>query len=711
MTARAERIAVTGVGAVSALGVGARTTFARLVRGERAVAPVTLFDTQGARCRLAAEIPSGVLGTALRDAPSRTDALAVLAAREALDVAQLSLEDGELGVVVGGTTGTMLETEEDVRAAAGAAAAERGRRLVTMPLSSTVSTLEAALRPLRASAVVCSACSSGAVALIEGVSLLLSGRADVVLAGGADALCRMTFAGFDALGALDPEPCRPFDVARRGLTLGEGAAFVVLERESRARARGAPVLAWLGGFALGAEAHHVTHPDPSGAPAAALIRRALERAGRTPRELDYVNAHGTGTPANDAMEALALRLALQDECERIRISSSKGQLGHTLGAAGALEAVITVLALDEQVAPPTAGLEQPEAPTLRHVRGEGEAARLRTALSSSFGFGGMSAVLVFDHPETPPPTTAQATRRVVITAAVPIAVELGSAASSAAAALLDPERSRRFDGATAWATHAVETARREAALSASDSGLVVGSAYGTVERTLRFLDRIVSRGLRAAPPAEFPHLVPSALVGNVSIYHGLTGPVAAVSGGALSGGSALARALGWIETAIAETMIAGALEAGDPIVAALAQAPLRAGAARRSEGGGFVVLESEGQARARGARALATIVEHVEERGPVPRAAAWSAPVDPRSARVVIAPSDDGVAELVRASSWRDAPAEDLVVRFGHHEALSALALALGTRALGGAVRAVLVVSGGLDARYVTHLSMPEATE
>src|SRR5690606_15185827 len=436
MSVRAERIAVTGVGAVSALGVGARAMFERLVRGERAVGPVTLFDTSGARCRIAAEVPSALLETALREAPSRTDALAVLAAREALDAARLSLEDGALGLVVGGTTGTMLETEEDVRLAARATAPERGRRLVTAPLSATVSALESALWPVRASAVVCSACSSGAVALIEGASLLFTGRTSAVLAGGADALCRMTFAGFDALGALDPEPCRPFDAARRGLTLGEGAAFVVLELESRARARGAPVLAWLTGFALGAEAHHVTHPDPSGAPAAALVRRALERSGRTPRELDYVNAHGTGTPANDAMEALALGLALGEERKRVFVSSSKGQLGHTLGAAGALEGVITVLALSEQIAPPTAGLERPEAPELRHVRGQGEPARIRTALSSSFGFGGMSAVLVFEHTESPSAAPLRGARRAVITAAVPLASELGSPASSAALTLL-----------------------------------------------------------------------------------------------------------------------------------------------------------------------------------------------------------------------------------------------------------------------------------
>ena len=211
-----------------------------------------------------------------------------------------------------------------------------------------------------------------------------------MLAGGTDGLCRLTLSGFNALAAVDPEPCRPFDRRRRGLNLGEGAGFVVLERASRARERGKEPIAELAGWALAAEAHHITNPEARGATAAAAVHAALARAGLSPKEIDYVNAHGTGTPPTTPWRPRRSRRALGEELARIPVSSSKGQIGHTLGAAGAIEAILAALAVRHARHSAHGGPRgaRPGLP-LVHVMGTGRGARVRAALSNSLGFGGM----------------------------------------------------------------------------------------------------------------------------------------------------------------------------------------------------------------------------------------------------------------------------------------------------------------------------------
>ncbi|MEB2324431.1 MAG: beta-ketoacyl-[acyl-carrier-protein] synthase family protein, partial [Sorangiineae bacterium] len=585
----AARIAVTGVGAVSALGIGARSSFARLVAGERGFGPVTLFDVADQRSQLAAEVRGlrvdevAPAGEAARW--SRSDRMAVLAAKDALESAGLA--GGPLSLALGATTGGMFEAEAALAASVeGASSESLAAALVAYPISATAEHLAATIEGVERSVTICSACSSGAVAIVEAAAWLESGRAERALAGGVDSLCRLTFTGFGALGALDPRPCRPFDQARAGLGLGEGAAFLVLESERAARARGARVLAWLSGWAVAAEAHHITHPDPSAVRAIELIRAALAGGGLSPRDIDYVNAHGTATPQNDAMEARALAGVFGDELTRVRVSSSKGQIGHTLGAAGALEAAFTVLALEQGVAPPTGGLESPDPSLpLRHVLGEGERAELRAALSSSFGFGGTGAVLAFERAAAAPrPRPERAARsRLVVTGVATLgpAGALAGASNTAYAdpsaarepaplALLerlDPARSRRFDHVTASVCVGVEAALAAAALSPARVGLVSGTAFGNVERSAAFLRRALERGARAASPAEFPHLVPSAPAGNASIYLGLTGPVVTVSALETSAEAAFALAADWLDLGLAPAMVAGGADPGDPVVA------------------------------------------------------------------------------------------------------------------------------------------------
>jgi 3-oxoacyl-[acyl-carrier-protein] synthase II len=207
-------------------------------------------------------------------------------------------------------------------------------------------------------------------------------------------LCATVFAGFNALHAISPTPCRPFDRARNGLSLGEGAAVLILERAADAAARGARVHAALLDYGTSADAHHLTAPHPDGTGAILAMRRALARAGVAPAAVDYVNAHGTGTPLNDAAEIKAVRAVFGAAAGTLAISSTKAALGHTLGAAGAIEALATIIAVRDGFLPPTVGLEEPEDPDLDFVPRQSRPAALRLALSNSYGFGGNNTSLV-----------------------------------------------------------------------------------------------------------------------------------------------------------------------------------------------------------------------------------------------------------------------------------------------------------------------------
>jgi 3-oxoacyl-[acyl-carrier-protein] synthase II len=720
----AERIAVTGVGIVSALAPDAPATFAQLCAGARGFAPVTLFDVAQQRCQIAAQVGGlRVADVAPREQAnswSRTDALAVLAAKEALSSA--GVRGSAFSLCVGGTTGGMFEAEGVLSGMQGDLAEEASaRRLLSYPLSTTAERISEQLGPVQRSTTICSACSSGAVALVQGAAWLLTHRTDLVLAGGTDGLCQLTFTGFNCLGAMDQRPCRPFDVSRAGLSLGEGAGFLVLERERDARRRGARILAWLTGWAVHAEAHHITHPEPTGSVACRIIEQALARAGRSPSEVDYVNAHGTGTVHNDAMESQALKRALGAECQRVLVSSSKGQIGHTLGAAGAIEAALSVLAVNAGRVPASGGLEQPDpALGLTHVPGRSCALPIRCALSNSFGFGGTGCVLVFEHPDSDARTSRNTPNsKIVITGLAslgPNGLSEGAANAEHLAAqapaptgpvalleLLDPARSRRFDAASALVTASVEGALRDAQAAAQDTGLVAGTAYGNVERSVAFLKRLHERGPRFTSPADFPHLLPSAASGNASIYLGLTGPVVSVSDLATSGESACELAISFVAAGLAERVIGGAAEATDPIVARVLS-PLHVGTnlPPRAEGAGFLVFESAAAARARGVRIYAQVSTW---------SARWGAlrlpevPPLARKRQVVLATAEPELIRALEQSSWGAAPCANIAHRVGYHEAIGAIALATAAALLfREQLDAVLVCAAAKERCYVSLL-------
>jgi 3-oxoacyl-[acyl-carrier-protein] synthase II len=395
------RVVVTGIGTVNPLATSAAAFAEALRAGTSALAPLTLFDTTGFRSRIGGQVAPVPLPAALpgplRRRLSRADGFALAAVAEALADGGVdpTARPTRIGIALGGTTGGMLRTEQCVRdKTLGAVRRYRHGALVGAPISTSADVVATTFGIGGPRLTVSTACSSSATALGIALDWLRLGRCDVVVAGGTESLCATVFAGFNALHAISPTPCRPFDRARNGLSLGEGAAVLILERAADAAARGARVHAALLDYGTSADAHHLTAPHPDGTGAILAMRRALARAGVAPAAVDYVNAHGTGTPLNDAAEIKAVRAVFGAAAGTLAISSTKAALGHTLGAAGAIEALATIIAVRDGFLPPTVGLEEPEDPDLDFVPRQSRPAALRLALSNSYGFGGNNTSLV-----------------------------------------------------------------------------------------------------------------------------------------------------------------------------------------------------------------------------------------------------------------------------------------------------------------------------
>lgn len=672
------RVVVTGIGVVSPLGRGSRATMQALLEGRRAIGPLTLFDLPGARSSIAAQ--TDVVAEA---GSSRADTMAILACREAL--AEARLDGAGMALFVGGTTAGMFECESSLARLTRDPSSSFDRAVMRcQPLDAPANRLHETFGPFASTQTICSACSGGAIALMLAASAIRSGRVDRALAGGVDALSRLSYAGFASLGALDHEPCRPFDAARSGLTLGEAAAFLVLESERSARERGATVLCELSGWAAASEAHHVTHPEPDGRTASAVMRDALASAGLERRELDYVNAHGTGTPHNDAMEAAAIRAFLGEDVERVGVSSVKGALGHTLAAAGAIEAAVAALSVVLGEKPPTAGLVDPDPRcALRHLS-TAERGRVRAALSNAFGFGGTDVTLVFSEIGLARPREVERRTAVVTGAAHASAPREERIAVPADA--LDPMRARRMEPAARLFTWCATRAIAEAGV-AEDVAIVAGSAWGSPAATGKFLVELFEKGPRFASPATFPGSLPSALASNASIYLGARGVAFTTADAATSAESAIATAVALVEQGEAPAVLCGGVEEQSD-VARLVSSPVACGIAdrgRRGEGAGAFVVEAAESARARGAQVLAEVAFARSWRGARPDLPAPSC----ARAAVYLAREDLEVPE-----AWARLPRHVASDEGGDHEAIGAVAFA---RAVTGDDDEVLVLGGGAD--------------
>ncbi len=410
-----RRVVVTGVGLVSPLGIGTEPTWNGLVSGTSGVSTITRFDTTGYSVHIAAEVegfePTDWIEHKEVKKFDTFVHYALAASQMALESSGLEITDENatrVGVVIGSGIGgfPMIEKNHE-------ALLHRGpRRVSPFFIPGAIINMCSGLISIRTGAkgpnvATCTACSTSAHAIGDALLYIRHGYADAIIAGGSEAVVSpMPVAGFSAMRALstrndEPERAsRPWDKDRDGFVIGEGAGIVILEEYERARKRGAPILAEICGFGMSSDAYHISAPSEDGDGAIRVMRAALEDASLNPEDVDYVNAHGTSTPAGDIVETRALKGVFGEHAKRIMVSSTKSMTGHLLGAAGGFEFGVIVQALVNGVVPPTINLDESDAENdLDYVPHTARESDLRVAVTNSFGFGGTNACLVVAKPD------------------------------------------------------------------------------------------------------------------------------------------------------------------------------------------------------------------------------------------------------------------------------------------------------------------------
>jgi nodulation protein E len=397
-----NRVVVTGIGVVSPIGNTREKFWSGLVEARSGIGPIANIPTARLNTRIAAQVlnfdPSQHFDPKRESLLDRFSQFAVVAARAAVKDAQLDLTEEialQTATIVGNGVGGQNTVDDSYLKFYGQNATRvHPLSIPRLMINAACSQISMDLGLKGPTYTIASACASGTHAIGQAFQSVRTGQAPVALAGGTEACLTVgTFKCWEALRILSADTCRPFSKTRSGIVLGEGAAMFVLETRERAVARGAPIYAEILGFGMSADAHDITAIDPDGA--ARAIRAALIDAKINPEDIDYVNAHGTGTTLNDRGETVALRKAFGASAERLAVSSSKGVLGHSLGAAGALELAATALALHKQTIPPTANFEEADPDCdLDFVPNTARDAQIQNAMSNSFAFGGLNAVLV-----------------------------------------------------------------------------------------------------------------------------------------------------------------------------------------------------------------------------------------------------------------------------------------------------------------------------
>jgi len=407
----ARRVVVTGVGLLSSVGIGTEQTWSALCKGESGISTITAFDASEFNCQIAGQVkgfdPAVFIERKEVKKMARFIQFAIAATDFAMKGAQLSLtpDDAEMaGVYIGSGIGgfEVIEREHKILLEKGPS------RMSPFFIPATIINLASGYVSIRTGAkgpnsATATACTTSAHAVGDSFRLIERGDADVMICGGAEAcVTPMGIGGFAAMRALsqrNSEPARasrPWDRERDGFVVGEGAGIIVLEEYERAVRRGAPILAEVVGYGMSADAFHITAPSEDGDGAFRVMRNAMKDAGITPGQVDYINAHGTSTIVGDRIETTAIKRAFGAQAYKIAVSSTKSMTGHLLGGAGGLEAGITVLAIRDQIAPPTINYENPDPDCdLDYVPNAARPMKIEYALSNSFGFGGTNGCLIF----------------------------------------------------------------------------------------------------------------------------------------------------------------------------------------------------------------------------------------------------------------------------------------------------------------------------
>lgn len=644
------RASIVSVGAVTAFGTGADVLWGEVKAGSVAISTVDGIDLNGIRTQIAGTYRDSAAIAEARGTQAERDRvieLAIVAVREARQALPADLVKGLVGAVVVGTCNAGLLSAKTWLGSGASLTAVKTRELLSQVIPQGLA--EAIANELNITGPVLAvntACASGANSIGIGLDLISSGQADVVFAGGSDALSDIAFAGFNALESLSPTPAAPYSLDRSGLSLGEGASFLVLVSPEVAASRNLDVVADVVGYGLSADGYHVTAPRPDGSGAATAMLAALTMAGVQATDVDYVNGHGTGTPKNDSAESNAIMLALTPEhAKTIPISSTKSQIGHLLGAAGTTEAIVTALSLKQGFVPPTANYQvaDPECP-LDYVANVGRKKEIRLALSNNFAFGGANACVAIAPPSADriaPRAVDYPVDTVVVTGlsavspfgsskelATAIEADRPISASSSSPRLLladidideylSKRERRRMDRQSILSIASSHDALRSAGLLKDEdarrsAGMFFGTSMGSVEAMSDFVRSVVDGGYAAADPGMFPNTVYNQAAGQIARQFSLWGPTTTISTGGTTALSVLWYASEYIRSGRAERIVCTLTEApNDDVLRAYDRAGyLRDGDLEPAliESSISIVLESSSSARARGAKVLGSIAE------------------------------------------------------------------------------------------------------
>ncbi|MCX5795699.1 MAG: beta-ketoacyl-[acyl-carrier-protein] synthase family protein [Elusimicrobia bacterium] len=600
-----RRVAITGLGVVSAVGRGKTAFWEALLSGKSGAAPVKSFSTEAYRTHLGCEVKDAVERGAV--------AFALDAARQALADASAP-SPWRAGIALGTTLGDSAFIEQALaRAARGSSPAELMREAFPHFPGAIPAAVARELGLSGPNAMLTSACAAGNFALAHAFEQIARGRIDAMLAGGVDVFNEITYAGFNRLLAVAPERCAPFSKGRRGLIPAEGCAILVLEEWERAVDRGARIYAEMLGYGMSSDAFHVTMPDLDGVVRA--LEACLEDSGLKPGDVDYISAHGTGTSANDKTETAAIKRVFGVAAAKIPVSSIKAVLGHGMGAATALEAAACALALETGLLPPTANFTPGDADCdLDYVAEGPRRADPRVILSNGFAFGGANAVIALAKPGRPPAAASPAALpRLVITG---MAMTRDPQPLALAEALLPDKDLRFMDKPMAYALIAARQALQDARLGTSGPqpgvGLVLESS-GELESQLRFETDLVTLGPSGVEPMLFPSILANAAASRTAILLGLKLINKSLAGSFPGGETALAAACDFLSRRGRGIVLAGGVWAAPGPAPGLPALP---------EGGIIFVVETREGALARGARIYAEIGSWEESFDPAGRAEA-----------------------------------------------------------------------------------------
>lgn len=635
------RVGVAGMGAVTAFGIGVPALWRGVASGTVAIRTVERIDTAAFACHVAGEVRADVRPAhSYRGRNGNHEPIidyALLAAEEAWSESCISLDQvpaARWAVVMGTSIGGVVTGERWLESRLSGRHSGEACELLWVSPHAPAEAIATAFGLHGPTVSICTACASSTNAIGYAADLIRSGRADAALAGGTDAISATVFAGFSSLEALSPRPAAPFSRNRAGLSLGEGAGVLVLIRADLANRLGVPIGTEIAGYGISSDGYHPTAPRPDGSGAARAILAALSDAGAAASQVGYINAHGTGTDKNDSSEAAAIHAALGAVAAHIPVSSTKSMTGHTLGAAGAIEAIITAEVLREGTIPPTANYERADPDCdLDIVGNQSRSARVDVALSNSFGFGGANASLVMTSPGALAAPTAVTPRRVVVSGLASL-IGAGSDPDDVWTAFVNDAPNLRLEGGARVGSFKVdpwpllmgrETRRMDrisvvavvaSGLALADSGIeiedenrdrvgvVYSTGVGPVETLEMFIRPLLEEGPAAGNPGVFPHAVYNAAGGYIAMHLGAVGASTTITTGHAAGGTGLIYARDLVAQGRADAVIAVCADWITPLLLeayrelGLIGSP--AADLSLSDAGIAILVESEESARVRG---------------------------------------------------------------------------------------------------------------